>query len=247
MTMRAVRKTMLRAFVLASALALLVCCTSGGSGVTSSSSGSSGGAGGTPSQGFCYLSSNGRSCECVASNDDANRPAADWSKVTTCDGSAFTGNSGKAVCFADTKIDGTTTTCNCQPLGCRNRGGDYRFCSCGPISTDEGTETTECTGAEWYCGANDGTSCYAGNGSFGSACGNDENNVTSCKLADIKLTTDQRTTCAGLKFVAPPPSTSSSSSSSSGGCTGCSSDSDCHDKCKRCDRTTCSCVSRISC
>jgi hypothetical protein len=40
---------------------------------------------------------------------------------------------------------------------------------------------------------------------------------------------------------------SGSSSSSGGSNGGCTSDSDCHDKCKRCVRSSGSCVSRLSC
>ncbi len=100
-------------------------------------------------------------------------------------------------------------------------------------------------------------------------CDADEVEVKSCNApaAPTCAAGDQVEACRGDTTPAchtyTPPTTTTpadggtstdsgggSSSGSSGGCAknpSCTSDSDCHDKCKRCDRCSGSCVSRLSC
>lgn len=212
-------------------------CSSSGDGSSSSSSGS-----GASTAGHCYAKLDGSECDCVAANDDSNRASTDWRKVSGCSSSTM---SKSLSCFADTKVDGTSTTCTCLAIGCDE--GDGSRCYCGQGHGPKSTASS-CTKYEWYCVRDDNTECYGGNGTFGSACGNDEHNVTSCAKGTLSLAKDAMASCDRLRFVEPAPSGGGGGGSSSGSeCSGCHSDSDCHDKCKRCDRTTCSCVSKATC
>jgi len=188
----------------------------------------------TSSSRFCYLAKDKGSCECVAVSEDSSRPSADWSKVSACNSSTV---GASLVCSVDTKVDGTTTSCSCAAIGCKEEGGR---CTCGsgyPSST-----ITSCTKSyEWCCARNDSASCYCSNGNFGSACGNDEKNVKTCVRSDVKTTTDEKSNCDGLRFVAPPPSPPSSG----GGSGGCKSSSECLGKCSTrcydCRSGSCAC------
>jgi hypothetical protein len=188
--------TLIVRVTVASVIALFaIACSVLDSDSSSSSSGASGAS--APTKGVCYIAKDKGRCECVAKSEDSTRPAADWSKVDACNETTV----GKRLaCDSDTKVDGSTTTCGCTPLQCKKHSGDYPNCRCD--ASGEGDDTTECTGSEWYCAQNDGSSCYGGNGSFGSACANEESTVTGCKLSDLKPTSDQKTSCDGLSFVA---------------------------------------------
>jgi hypothetical protein len=220
--------------VVFAALVLASACTDA---ISPSSAGS--GTGGTATTPSCYLSRSGDSCECVASNEDDSRPSADWTKVTACN---ETTAKSPLTCTVDTKVDGTTTSCTCIRFRCAVNGGR---CACGTYA--EGETVASCTDFEWYCGADDKTACFGGNGTYGSACGNEEHNIPSCSMANVVRPDDVLASCDGLRFVAPAPSSSTPTPDGDDKCTGCSSDSDCHDECLRCDRTTCSCVHRLSC
>lgn len=221
---------------------LVFACSSGGgngSGLPSGSTGSSA-TGGSATKPHCYLHRTDLTCECLAKDDDDNHLAADWRKVEKCNEATV----GSPIsCSVDTKVNGETTSCYCSGFRCVVNNGR---CSCGVNA--QGEEVAACDEDEWYCGKTNKTECHGGNGNYGSACANEEENVTTCSMAKVVRAEDDEKSCDGLRFVQPPPPPpSSGSGSGSGSCSGCSSDSDCHDKCKRCDRSTCSCVSRITC
>jgi hypothetical protein len=156
----------------------------------------SGWSGSGPVTASCYLSTNKAQCDCLAKNDDANRPAADWTKVATCNTSVM---SGTPRCTVDTTVAGTTSSCFCLAFSCRKTSG-FPDCRC-EATNESGGGISSCTGNEWYCAANDGTSCYGGHGNFGSACGNDEHNVSSCALSSLKPGKNDKTSCDGLTFA----------------------------------------------
>jgi len=229
--------------VVLSMAGILSGCSSGSGGTGGEgmfgSLGPTSGAGGSVTKPSCYLTKSGDFCECVAKNEDDSRPTSQWTKVSACNEAT---TDTPLTCTTDTKVDGTTTSCTCTSFRCALGSGGS--CQCG--ASGSGDAVASCKSFEWYCARVDRTSCYGGNGTYGSACGNDEENVPSCSMSIIEREDGNIASCDGLKFVAPPPPAPSSGSTSSG-CSGCSSDSDCHDKCQRCDRSTCSCVRRLSC
>lgn len=159
---------------------------------------SDGGAGSGEVSPSCYVATDKKSCSCYAQNKDSSLSAADWTKVDAC-------TEAKAgfglTCYADVKVDGTTSECDCGRFvpSCKITGTGYRGCTCDPES--DGTDA-KCSGPSyaWCCARTDGTSCYCGNGNSGSACGNEEVNVTSCGKTDLKRAKDWRTSCDGLKY-----------------------------------------------
>ncbi|MBL8612933.1 MAG: hypothetical protein JNL38_36675 [Myxococcales bacterium] len=164
-----------------------------------SDAGSDAGAAGGEVAPSCYLAKSGKACECYAQNKDGEFSAADYTKVAQC----TEAKAGFALtCYVDTKVDGTTSSCSCNRFvpECKITGSGYRGCVCDPDS--EGTDGA-CSGPkyEWCCAANDGTSCYCGNGNSGSACGNEEANVPTCSKATIKRAKGALTSCDGLKFA----------------------------------------------
>lgn len=214
--------------LVATSMAVLACSSDG-----SSTGASSGASTVTPS---CYRSADGTACDCQASNDDATRSASDYTKVASCNSSTM---SGALSCFVDTTVDGNTSSCSCQKVSCYVSGDR---CYCGPASgkTDD---LAGCSPSdyEWCCGKNDDSECHCGNGAFGSGCGNEEANVTSCTRSSIRLPSSSKSSCDGLKWTPPPPP----SSGGGGGDDGeCSSSSECSGKCStRCyDCRSKSCV-----
>lgn len=181
----------------------------------------------------CYQGE--QTCDCVAEDQDATRSAAEWRKVSGCHAQ----EGERLSCATDLKVDGSVTWCICSVIQCAT-DGDRCYCERGAT----GEKVRACEGFEWYCEAEDQTSCHGGNGISGSGCANAEHNVTSCVESTIRLGADELPSCDGLRFAAPEPS---SGGGGNGTCSGCHSDSDCHDKCLRCELSTCSCVRRLSC
>ncbi len=239
------------ACVLASVgMASLVGCSSSGS-----SSSTSGSPGSYKERLTCTLGT--RSCKCTS------QFAYDDPPYTDCSASALP----SAVCCATSGFPGSGS-CECtQPDATANgnkcftwqvSGNSGRSCGCvgappaatGTISSVQPEPSGTCapTGGD-CCQSADGCYCYPS----GVKCLTSQTKVTSCKgRPQCAASATEVTSCSG---AAPSGSSSGgssssgsgSSSSSSGSTGGCTADSDCHDKCKRCVRSTGQCVSKLTC
>lgn len=225
-------------------------CSSGSAGSSSGSSSS------YASRLTCTLGT--RSCRCSSQYTSTEPP------YTECSASALPA----AVCCATSGFPGSGS-CECkQPDATANgnecfswqvSGNSGRSCGCvtaapaatGTISGVRPEPSGTCAPAGGdCCQSADGCYCYPS----GVKCLASQTKVTSCKgRLQCEASATEVTSCSG---PAPSGSSSGGSSSSSGGGSsssssgshgGCSSDSDCHDKCKRCVLSTGQCVSKLSC